>query len=291
MQAPIREEEYRNFRRFLEESTGILLGDNKHYLVASRLHRLLEEHQVSSISELLTRLREDRQGSLRIRVVEAMTTNETQWFRDVYPYEILKNLIFPELVRVGARQARIWSAACSTGQEPYSISMVAEEFLAKNTSALPGGVSILATDLSSKAIHEARRAIYNTGSVARGLSEERRRRFLIPAQENGRQVWEVRPEIRSRVTFREINLIQPWTGIGRFDVVFCRNVLIYFSAELKQNLLSRLAGALNAEGWLLLGASESIAGVTDSLKMIRAERSVVYRSVIERLSTPPSGRT
>ncbi|CAK0765468.1 Chemotaxis protein methyltransferase Cher2 [Gammaproteobacteria bacterium] len=287
MQHPISEEEYRDFRSFLEEATGILLGDNKHYLVTSRLHRLLDEHGLSDVGELLVRLRRERHGELRNRVIEAMTTNETLWFRDIHPYEILKNLILPELVRTGVRRVTVWSAACSSGQEPYSISMVVDEFLATHPGTLSGGVSILATDISTRVLNEARRAIYDTTSVARGLSEERRKRFMTPVQVKTGQAWEVRPEIRSRVTFREINLTQPLTGMGRFDVIFCRNVLIYFSSDLKRALLTRLAGALNPGGWLILGASESIAGVSDTFEMVRAERSVVYRIVAPRPSTPP----
>ncbi|CAK0772580.1 Chemotaxis protein methyltransferase Cher2 [Gammaproteobacteria bacterium] len=282
---PITEEEYRNFRGFLEEATGILLGDNKHYLVASRLHRLLEEQRLSNIGELLVRLHRERHGELRGRIIEAMTTNETLWFRDIHPYEILKNLILPELANIGNRRVTVWSSACSSGQEPYSISIVAEEFLSRRSGALSGGVSILATDISTRVLNEARNAIYDPTSITRGLSEERRKRFMIPITTKTGQAWEVRPEIRARVTFREFNLTEPLLGIGRFDIIFCRNVLIYFSSEFKRTLLSRFTGVLNPGGWLVLGASESIAGISENFEMIRAERSVVYRHIVPRSTT------
>ncbi|CAK0761085.1 Chemotaxis protein methyltransferase Cher2 [Gammaproteobacteria bacterium] len=286
MQQSVTEEEYRDFRSFLEDATGILLGDNKHYLVTSRLHRLLEEYALPNVGELMVRLRRERHGDLRNRVIEAMTTNETLWFRDIHPYEILKNLILPELARTGMRRAAIWSAACSTGQEPYSISMVVDDFVSTHPGALSGGASILATDISTRVLNEARRAVYDATSVARGLSEERRKRFMNPVTTKSGPAWEVRPEIRARVNFRELNLTQPLVGIGRFDVIFCRNVLIYFSSDLKRALIARLAGALNPRGWLILGASESIAGISDTFEMVRAERSVVYRSLVSQPSPP-----
>ncbi len=282
VQRHISDDDYRDFRRFLEEASGILLGDNKHYLVSSRLHRLLEENGLTSVGELLIRLRRERRGELCNRVIEAMTTNETLWFRDTHPYEILKDVILPEFERTGARRLAVWSAACATGQEPYSISMIVEEYLATHPRALPNGVSILATDISSKVLNEARRAVYDAVSVARGLSPERRARFMTPVTTSAGQSWEIRPEIRARVTFREINLTQPLAGIGRFDIIFCRNVLIYFSTELKQTLLGRIHGALNPCGWLILGASEAVAGVSENFEMVRAARSVVYRSTAKR---------
>lgn len=259
-----------------------MLGDNKHYLVTSRLHRLLEEQQLSNIGELLSRLRRERYGELRNRVIDAMTTNETLWFRDFHPYEILKNLILPELANSGLRRVAIWSSACSTGQEPYSISMAIDEFLTIRPGVFAGGVSILATDISGRVLNEARNGIYDTTSVARGLSEERRKRFMIPIKLTTGQAWEVRPEIRARVTFREYNLTEPFIGIGRFDIIFCRNVLIYFSSDIKRTLLNRFVGVLNPRGWLMLGASESIAGISENFKMMSAERSVVYRLVAQK---------
>jgi len=269
--------EYRDFRSFLESATGITLGENKHYLVMSRLQQLLEERGLANIRELLINLRCDQRGELHNRVIEAMTTNETLWFRDTHPYAILKNLILPQLASLGTRRVIIWSAACSTGQEPYSISMTVEEFLDNHPGAFSRGVAILASDISPRILEEARLAIYDISGITRGLSEDRRRRFTLPITTKTGPAWEIHPKIRSRVTFREVNLNQPFTGIGRFDIIFCRNVLIYFSAELRQNIIKRLSSALNPKGWLMLGASESIAGLADNFEMVHAERSIVYR--------------
>ncbi len=284
MQRQISEADYRDFQRFLEEASGILLGENRHYLVASRLHRLLEECGLPSVGDLLVRLRREGRGELYNRTVDAMTTNETLWFRDIHPYEMLKDVILPEFVRGEARRLAVWSAACATGQEPYSISMVVEEFLSNHPRALPNGVSILATDISGRVLDEARRGVYDAVTLARGLSPERRERFMRPVTTKTGQAWEIRPEVRSRVTFREINLIQPLIGIGRFDILFCRNILIYFSSDLKRTLLSRLHGALNPKGYLILGASESIAGVSDHFTMVHAGRSVMYRALPPRIT-------
>lgn len=270
-------DEYRAFRGFLEKATGINLGENKHYLVTSRLQHLLEEHGLANIHALLAHLQREPHGELQNQVIDAMTTNETLWFRDIHPYTVLKNLILPELASSGTRHIMIWSAACSTGQEPYSISMTVAEFLDNHPGSFVRGVSILASDISARILEDARRAIYDIASVTRGLSEERRRRFMNPITTNNGPAWEVRPEIRSRITFREINLNQPFTGIGRCDIIFCRNVLIYFSEELKRIIIKRLSGALNPKGWLILGASESITGLADNFEMIRAERSILYR--------------
>ncbi len=288
MQRPISDQEYRDFRIFLENATGILLGDAKHYLVSSRLHRILEERQLSNIADLLALIKQDRGGELRNRVIEAMTTNETLWFRDGYPYDTLRNLILPELAKGGPRRINMWSAACSSGQEPYSISMTVEEFLASRPGSLPGGVTILATDISTRVLQEARQGVYDATSLARGLSDERRSRFMIPVDPRAalpsynrrfpdNPLWEVRGEIKNRVNFRELNLTQNLGSVGRFDVVFCRNVLIYFSMDLKRSLLAKLAGVLNPGGWLFLGSSESLAGMSDSFEMVRADRGVVYR--------------
>lgn len=266
-------EDYREFQAFLERSCGIVLGENKHYLVTSRLSRLLDEFQLPSLGDLVRGLRGETGSRLRERVVEAMTTNETFWFRDGFPFEILKQLILPELAQRGAAPIRIWSAACSSGQEPYSISMSVQEYLANRPGGLRGEVQITGTDISPAMLAEARAAHYDEAAMARGLSPERRQRFFI--QHGDR--WEVRPEIRARTAFRDINLLQSYTLLGRFDVIFCRNVLIYFSAQSKQDILTRMAQALSPGGYLFLGASESVSSHTAAFEMIRANAGLVYR--------------
>ncbi|WP_139349795.1 CheR family methyltransferase [Thioalkalivibrio denitrificans] len=268
----IEPQDYEDFRLFLERSCGLVLGDNKHYLVTSRLSRLMDEFSVSSVSELLRLLKSGKRAGLRERVIEAMTTNETYWFRDVFPFEILRNQILPDLGKRGVNPVKIWSAACSSGQEAYSISMTVSE-LQQTRPGVVRDVQIVGTDISTAIVREAREATYDDLAVARGLSPERRDRFLVRKEKR----WQVRPEIRARASFREFNLLDSFTLLGRFDIIFCRNVLIYFSAESKRDILSRMAGTLNPGGYLFLGASESMANYSDAFEMLRCNPGVVYR--------------
>ena len=265
-------EEYEDFRRFLEQSSGIVLGDNKHYLVTSRLVGLLEEFRCRSISELLRELKRGA-GGLRERVVEAMTTNETYWFRDGFPFELFKTHVLKELAARATGPLRVWSAACSTGQEPYSLSMAVQEYQQSNPGNLRVPVEIVATDLAPSVLREAKRAQYDNLSMSRGLSPERKQRFFRAEGDR----WEVRPEVRSRVSFRELNLQQSYALLGRFDVVFCRNVLIYFSSDLKRDIIDRISKSLNPGGYLFLGASESMSGYSEAFEMVRASPGVLYR--------------
>lgn len=264
-------EEYKNFQAFLEKACGIVLGDNKHYLVSSRLNRLMQENNLETLQALVNDLEKSLGNSaLKTRVIEAMTTNETLWFRDTYPFKVLSDTIFQEYKEQRKPSVRIWSAACSSGQEPYSMSMTAEEFAKHN----PGfRAEIVATDISKAILDEAKQAKYDALSLARGLSEERKLQYFSPIGDQ----WQVNANIRQRINFREVNLLQNYTSLGKFDVIFCRNVLIYFSAESKKDILDRMAGILNPRGFLMLGASESIAQYSDKFEMVRASAGVVYR--------------
>jgi len=273
MGSSISKEDYESFRAFLEEACGITLGDNKQYLITSRLSSLLAEYQIASLGTLIERLRKERRSELYERIVDAMTTNETLWFRDAFPFEILRQVILPEQAKARASGVRIWSAACSSGQEPYSISMTIEEYLRANPGALANNVQIVATDLSPSMLDLARVGSYDAAAMARGISDERRRQFF--SERHGR--WELREDLRRRVTFRELNLQQGYESLGRFQVIFCRNVLIYFSADLKRNILARLAAALHPGGYLFLGAAEAITGYSDAFEMVRLSQGIVYR--------------
>ncbi|HHH48107.1 MAG TPA: protein-glutamate O-methyltransferase CheR [Gammaproteobacteria bacterium] len=265
-------EDYNAFRSFLEEASGIVLGDNKHYLVTSRLARLMKEQGIESFGVLMQHIKRD--GKLRHRIMDAMTTNETSWFRDNYPFDILKEQLLPEFARKQARQVRIWSAASSTGQEAYSLSMIVSEYLQKRPGSLPAnGVQILGTDISPTVLEQARSGIYEGVAASRGLSEERKRRFFIQTGAG----WQVKDEIRKRVSFRELNLMQSYTALGKFDVIYCRNVLIYFSAELKRDILARMARTLNPGGFLVLGGSESISSYSEDFELVRWRNGVIYR--------------
>jgi chemotaxis protein methyltransferase CheR len=270
---PISTQDYDRFREFLEGACGIVLGDNKQYLITSRLSPLLAEYQIPSLGALVERLRREYSSPLYERIVDAMTTNETLWFRDGFPFEILKQVLLPEQARARATAVRVWSAACSSGQEPYSISMCVEEYQRANPGALTGNVQIVATDLSPSMLGQARAGVYDNAAMARGLSEERKRQFFHHRQ--GR--FELRDEIKRRVGFRELNLMQNYDPLGKFQMIFCRNVLIYFSGDLKRDILARLAAALAPGGYLFLGASEAITGYSDAFEMLRLPQGIVYR--------------
>ena len=265
--------DYEELCRFLESTCGLVLGENKHYLVTSRLSRLMAEFSVRTIGELLGELKRGVKPGLRERVIEAMTTNETSWFRDTFPYEILKNIILPDLATKGSGPIRVWSAASSSGQEAYSISMTVSEFQAARPGVLKRDVQIVGTDISSAVVKEAREGSYDQLAMARGLTAERRDRFFVRQGER----WQVRPEIRARTSFREFNLLDNYALLGRFDIVFCRNVLIYFSAESKKDIVRRIAQALTPGGYFFLGASESMINYAEHFEMVRCNPGVVYR--------------
>ncbi|HHI94383.1 MAG TPA: protein-glutamate O-methyltransferase CheR [Gammaproteobacteria bacterium] len=265
-------EDYQSFRKFLEEASGIVLGDNKQYLVTSRLTKLISDSEIDSFGALMKRMKTD--GKLRNRIMDAMTTNETSWFRDVYPFDILKEKLLPELVKTQPRTIRIWSAACSTGQEPYSLSMMVQEYLQSNPGILPmDAVQIIGTDISPSVLAIAKTGVYEGVAVSRGLPQERKARFFRETSAG----WEVSEDIKKRVSFRELNLMQNYTLLGRFDIIYCRNVLIYFSTELKRDIMARMAKCLNPGGFLVLGGSESITNYSDEFNLIRWRNGVIYQ--------------
>lgn len=271
--------EFDQFRQFLEDACGISLGDNKQYLVTNRMRRLMDEHKIASFSDLVRHLKMGINRKLKEQVVDAMTTNETFWFRDVYPYDHLKNNLLPELMGGNNKMfgpIRIWSAACSSGQEPYSISMMVEEYKQKNMGTLPRQVQIVATDLSTTVLEQARKGEYDKLSVMRGLSNERLEKFFDKMPDGH---WRVRPFLRDRVDFRPINLMDSYAALGRFDIVFCRNVLIYFNADLKRQILQKIHAALKPQGILYLGSSEGLAGAADLFEMVRCEPGILYKAI------------
>ena len=266
-------EEYNDFRQYLEQITGIVLGDNKQYLISSRLNKLMDEYQFGSYSDLIQNIK-NQDSSLRENVINAMTTNETMWFRDIYPFEVLKTELLPELRVIQGRPLRIWSAACSSGQEPFTISMTISEFQNSHPGTFSSGVQIIATDISSAMLKYSQQGIYDNSAINRGLSQERRARFFKPLDENN---WLIDSTVKARVSFRSLNLQDSYTSLGKFDLIFCRNVLIYFSSESKADILNRMADILNPNGYLFLGSSETPTRYTDKYKMIKTPKGVVYQ--------------
>ncbi|WP_318488775.1 CheR family methyltransferase [Photobacterium leiognathi] len=268
----VNDQEYREFCRFLETQCGIVLGDSKQYLVRSRLSPLVNRFSLSSLSELLQNVVAGRNRELRIAAVDAMTTNETLWFRDGYPFTVLAEKILPELA-ANKRPIKIWSAASSSGQEPYSMAMTVLETQAKRPGFLPS-IQITATDISQTMLETCRAGVYDNLALSRGLSPERRRMFF---EDNGDGKMKVNAKVKQMVNFRPQNLKDSYALLGKFDVIFCRNVLIYFSPEMKAKVLNQLAASLNPGGYLFLGASESLTGLTEQFEMIRCNPGIIYK--------------
>ncbi|WP_312714084.1 protein-glutamate O-methyltransferase CheR [Stutzerimonas nitrititolerans] len=268
--------DFDQFRVFLEKSCGILLGSNKQYLVSSRLNKLMEQQGLKSLGDLVRKIQAQPRSGLREQVVDAMTTNETLWFRDAYPFEVLKNRVLPELLKnAPGQRLRIWSAACSSGQEPYSLSMTIDEYERNNPSLGKMGVQIVATELSSTMLAACKAAEYDSLAIARGLSAERLQRYF-DVKAPGR--WAVKPAIRSRVEFRALNLLDSYAVLGKFDIVFCRNVLIYFSADVKKDILRRIHATLKPGGYLFLGASEALNGLPELYQMVQCSPGIIYKA-------------
>ncbi|KLN64344.1 MULTISPECIES: protein-glutamate O-methyltransferase [Vibrio] len=268
----ISDQEYRDFSRFLESQCGIVLGDSKQYLVRSRLSPLVTKFKLATLSDLLRDVVTGRNRELRVAAVDAMTTNETLWFRDTYPFEVLANKLLPEAA-ANKRPIKIWSAASSSGQEPYSMGMTVLETQQRKPGMLPS-VSITATDISASMLDMCRAGVYDNLALGRGLSPERRRNFFEDAGD-GRM--KVKDNVKRLVNFRPQNLMDSYALLGKFDIIFCRNVLIYFSPDMKSQVLNQMANSLNPGGYLLLGASESLTGLTDRFEMVRCNPGIIYK--------------
>lgn len=268
--------EFEQFRSILERNSGIHLPANKQYLVATRLRKLMHEHNFGTLRQLLSSLQSGASSSLRNQVVEAMTTNETFWFRDNYPFSYLGGHLLPQhnASRPGSR-LRIWCTACSSGQEPYSLAMIADEY-ARSVGKTASMVEIMATDISDAMLERSKQGLYDQLELTRGMSNTRLERYF---DNRGDGRWQVKSALRNSVSYRRLNLKDSYTNFGKFDVIFCRNVLIYFSAELKNDILRRLHQQLQPGGILFLGASEGLGGCTDIYEMVQCNPGIAYRSV------------
>nr|WP_156904860.1 protein-glutamate O-methyltransferase CheR [Ferrimonas senticii] len=262
------------FADFLQRHSGIVLGDNKQYLVRSRLSPVLRQHQYPNLGELIRAVLGVGNLSLRNQVIEAMTTNETLWFRDGAPFELFKQQLLPQFADRNGGRLRIWSAACSTGQEPYSLAMSVQEYRQANLGKLLQQPEILATDIDTNVLATAMVGKYDQLAMGRGLSPLRQQQFFNRDHDGRSQIAEL---IRTMVTFRRYNLLDSYLLLGKFDIIFCRNVLIYFSIDDKRKVLRQFAAALNPGGYLMLGASESMVLLSEEFEMVRSELGIVYR--------------
>lgn len=260
-------------RDFVRRRSAIVVEADKNYLVESRLSPIVRELKLASIDELLQQTKRDERGALARRVVEAMTTNETSFFRDIHPWETLKNTILPELIktRQTSRRLRIWCAAASTGQEPYTIAMVIREHFPELAS---WDIQILGTDLNAAVLERCRTGIYKQLEVNRGLPAT----MLVKYFERQGTEWQVKPEIRKMLAFQELNLLDRWSMFAMNDVVFMRNVLIYFDTNVKRDILGRVREKLAPDGFLVLGGAETTLNLDDQYAPLRAGQTVVYQA-------------
>ncbi len=262
--------DYEYLRKFLKDSSGLDLSADKHYLIESRLLPIARKAGLPGISELVQKLKTGP-TAIANQVIEAMTTNETFFFRDKVPFDHFRDVIMPEMLqaRAARRSVRIWCAAGSTGQEPYSLAMCLKEMSA----ALAGWrVEILATDLSLEVIEKSKAGLYSQFEVQRGLPIQ----MLVKYFKQTGELWQINPEIRAMVQHRQINLLHDFSQLGVFDVIFCRNVLIYFDQDTKIDIFRRLAKSTDSDGFLALGAAETVVGLTDVFKPY-PERRGLYR--------------
>tara|TARA_R110002167_G_scaffold31464_23_gene103324 strand:- start:2163 stop:2999 length:837 start_codon:yes stop_codon:yes gene_type:complete len=266
------DQNYRLFSQFLEKSSGIVLGDNKQYLVKSRLSSHVKSQGTQTLDELIEKIviRQDRRAQLV--AIEAMTTNETLWFRDTYPFSLLESTILPQFQHHSSA-LKIWSAACSSGQEAYSIAMTIANYKKKNPGSLRAGAQILGTDISEEMLNKCRLAEYEPLALSRGLPEAFKHEFFDPIED---AKFRVKTHLKATATFRQFNLLDSYSSLGQFDIIFCRNVLIYFSPEVKKQILQKIAACLQDGGILFVGASESISDLNQHFTMIRCNPGLYY---------------
>jgi len=267
----IDERDFSLLQDVLARRSGLVLTRDKAYLLESRLMPVARRWSFSGLGELVGALRNRRDERLLRDVTEAMTTNESSFFRDVRPFDQFRDVVIPRLLerRAGTRRLRIWSAACSSGQEPYSLAMI----LAEMKTALTGWqIEILGTDLSTEILTKAKEGAYSQFEVQRGLPIQ----FLVKYFTQTGDRWRISPGLKQMVGFRPFNLLDDMTALGRFDVVFCRNVLIYFDHPTKTRVLDALSRRLAPDGYLYLGGAETVLGLTSRFLPLEGQRGI-YR--------------
>ena len=269
--------DYQFLQKLLKDRSGLDLSADKQYLVESRLLPIARKLGLPGISELTQKIKAGAEDIAK-QVVEAMTTNETFFFRDKIPFDHLRGTILPTLLRtrVSRRTLRIWSAACSTGQEPYSIAMCLKEYGAE----LSGWrIEIVATDLSQGVLEKSKAGMFSQFEVQRGLPIQ----LLVKYFRQIGDMWQINADIRAMVQFRQLNLLHDISHLGVFDVVFCRNVLIYFDQDTKTVIFKRLAKVTANDGYLALGAAETVVGLTDTFRPV-PDRRGLYSPNLARVS-------
>ena len=254
----------------VRRESAIVLTPGKEYLVEARLLPVARQAGIASVAEFLVQLQRRSDPAMRRSVIDALTTNETSWFRDREPFTALTDVVLPELIssRIATRSLRIWSAACSSGQEPYSLAMTLQQFL-------PAGwrYQIMGTDISTEMIKRASTGEFSQIEVNRGLPVQ----LLVHHFARSGTGWKITPALRENITFQQMNLAAPVPTMAPFDVIFLRNILIYFDVETKRQVLRNVSKLLRPDGWLFLGAAETTIGVDESFERVAIGRTSAYR--------------
>ena len=278
----INDKEFGLFREYLLDSCGIDIPEEKRYLFNTRLGPILEKKNCTGFGGLYDLLQDNSQPELRNQVVEAMTTNETAFFRDGHPFEAFGNVILPELAARKQKESlffppglRIWSAACSTGQEPYSIAMILYEFMKRQNSFNADNIRIFATDISAQAVKKAETGEYTDAEIDKGMKEVYRGLY---AEKSGGK-WHITDKIRKMVNFRQLNLARDFfPDMANLDLIFCRNVIIYFSVDLREKIVEKFYRVLNPGGILMIGAAENLYGITSRFEVVHIGATTIYRA-------------
>lgn len=278
--------EFEYLKKFLKDRSGLVLSNDKQYLVESRLLPIARTAGMDNLSALVQGLQKPGNRQLQEDVVEAMTTNESFFFRDKTPFDHFKEIMMPHVLeaRSSTRSVKIWCAAASTGQEPYSLSICLKEMGPKMAG---WRTRIVGTDLSTEVLEKAKAGIYSQFEVQRGLPIQ----LLLKYFEQKGDMWQIDAGIRAMVELRKLNLLESFSHLGEFDIIFCRNVLIYFDQPTKSEILGRLAKAMPADGFLVLGAAETVVGLTDAFKPVPGKRGLFQRKEAFAASTTGSAKT
>ncbi|MCK7613208.1 CheR family methyltransferase [Roseibium sediminicola] len=272
--------EFEFLKNFLKTKSGLVLSNDKQYLVESRLLPIARSSKLETLSAVIQQLQRGTNRALETDVIEAMTTNESFFFRDKTPFDHFKETMLPALLqsRATRKQLKIWCAAASTGQEPYSLAICLKEDAAKM-----GGwrTRILGTDLSQEVLEKAKTGLYSQFEVQRGLPIQ----MLLKYFEQKGDMWQINAGMRAMIEWKKLNLLESFAHLGEFDIVFCRNVLIYFDQATKTEILGRLAKSLPDDGYLVLGAAETVVGLTDAFKPVAGKRGLFQKKQAVQAST------
>jgi chemotaxis protein methyltransferase CheR len=271
-------EEFKTLSNYILAISGIYLDESKAYLIETRLAGLLKDLGCASFSELYYKTQSDVTKKIREKIVDAITTGETLFFRDSAPFDLLQHKVLPDLVDKRSKKTigslpipiRIWSAACSTGQEIYSIAIVIKELFGDLSRY---NVRLMGTDISDAALARASYGTFNNFEIERGLGRDKLVKYFV--QDKG--AWKIRDEVRAMASFKKLNLMDAFNGLGKFDIIFCRNVAIYFTEQERTRLFKKIEGALEPDGYLIIGSTESLSGIAPQFEPQRHIRSVFYQ--------------